>query len=239
MTQPFSIIAALVVTCITAIAVVAYLGVAGAGSFSVESDLFRLGFIELILAVGLTYVLSTLHSALARNETSERPYGMAGAATGSGVAAVGILAFLGAVGIGAFTVQSSLLGLAFIELFMAIGLGYVLFTLRSSLMSQEDDHPSYGVIGALLAMGVAATATLAYFGVIGLGVFSERSALLGLASIELVLALGLCFVLFTMKGSIAQLRYQRTRRWQVQRRPAKPNSIDVAPPGIPSPATLA
>src|SRR5688500_1978423 len=75
-TQPDSVIAALVVTCITAIAVAAYLGVVGTGSFSVESALFGLGFIELILALGLTYVLFTLHSALARNETSERPYGM-------------------------------------------------------------------------------------------------------------------------------------------------------------------
>lgn len=238
-TQPYSIIAALVAACIAAIAVAAYLGAVGMDAFAIESALFGLGFTELILAVGLTYVLFALHSALARNETSERPYGMVGAAMVSSIAAVGILAYLGAVGIGTFTVQSSLFGLAFIELFLAIGLCYVLFTLRSSLISREDNDHSYGVIGALLLMGIAATATLAYFGVMGLGLFSERSALFGLASIELVLALGLCYVLFTMKGSITELRYQRTGGWQVQRRPATPESIATPHPAIPSPATSA
>ncbi len=206
----YTMVAALIMAAMVVVVVAAYFGVAGMGWFTVGSALFGLSLVVLILAVGLSYVLFTLHAALERNKTSDRPYGMVGILVLAGIAVVVALAYVGAISFTTLSASGALFGLAAIELVLVLGLCYLLLTIKASLASRDHDTRAYSWVGAALLVGVAVLAVLAYTGVITWGLFSVPSAFFGAGAAALVLAAGLSYVFFTMKDSMGELRYQRT-----------------------------
>ncbi len=205
----YTMVAGLIIAAMVVVAVAAYFGVAGMGWFTVGSALFGLAVVVLLLAIGLSYVLFTLHAALERNKTEERPYGMIGIIVLAGIAVVAALAYVGAVSFTTLSPSGALFGLAAIELVLALGLCYLLLTLKASLAARDHDTRAYSWVGAVLLAGVAVFGVLAYTGVIDWGIFTVGSAFFGSGAAALVLAAGLSYVFFTMKDSMGELRYQR------------------------------
>jgi predicted flap endonuclease-1-like 5' DNA nuclease len=69
---------------------------------------------------------------------------------------------------------------------------------------------SYGVIGVLILLGLAASVLLAYFDVRGPQYVTIEGAVWALAIVCSFLALGLLFVLFTLRGALRLVRQQAT-----------------------------
>lgn len=108
---------------------------------------------------------------------------------------------------------------------------------------------SYGAVGVLLLLVLAAAAVLAYFQVRGPNLLLLDVAVWILALVVFMLAVCMLYVLFTLRGALRQVRTQATevavvralshRHEILEPRPAPPIEYHPAPIMEPSPATEA